>query len=57
MMRSQALACNITESEIEMRKENGESNAARLVWELFERTGSVSYYMLYHELTDKNAKK
>lgn len=47
----------ISRKEEKMRKENGESNAARLVWELFERTGSVSYYMLYHELTDKNAKK
>ena len=31
-------------------KENG---AAKMAWELFEKTGSVSYYMLYHELTKK----
>ena len=57
-MRKVALNGNaISRKEEKMRKENGETNAARLMWELFERTGSVSYYMLYHELTDKNAKK
>ena len=24
--------------------------AARLAWEMFEKTGSISYYMLYKEL-------
>lgn len=33
-----------------MRKEYGETDAARLVWDLFQKTGCVSYYMLYHEL-------
>lgn len=37
-----------------MRKEKGETEAAKLAWDLFEKTGSVSYYMLYHELSDKN---
>ena len=42
--------------EIETTKENGETKAAKLAWELFEKTGGVSYYMLYRELTDKNIK-
>lgn len=25
--------------------------AAKMAWELFEKTGSISYYMLYHDLT------
>lgn len=28
----------------------GTDGAARLAWEMFERTGSISYYMLYKEL-------
>jgi hypothetical protein len=36
-----------------MRRENGESEAAKMAWKLFEKTGSVSYYMLYHELLRK----
>lgn len=31
-------------------KENG---AARLAWEMFEKTGGISYYMLYHQLRKK----
>ena len=28
----------------------GLDGAARLAWEMFEKTGSISYYMLYKEL-------
>ena len=28
---------------------NGDG-AAKLAWEMFEKTGSISYYMLYKEL-------
>lgn len=27
--------------------------AARLAWEMFEKTGSIAYYMLYHDLKHK----
>jgi hypothetical protein len=30
------------------KRENG---AAKAAWELFKKTGNISYYMLYHELT------
>ena len=30
------------------REENG---AAKMAWALFEKTGSISYYMLYYDLT------
>lgn len=30
-----------------------ENIAAKMAWELFEKTGNVSYYMLYHELMKK----
>lgn len=40
-----------------MRNETGENEAAKIAWELFERTGSVSYYMLYRELTDDNVRR
>lgn len=33
-----------------MRDENTENGAARLAWRLFEKTGNISYYMLYHDL-------
>ncbi|MBE5745264.1 MAG: YqzL family protein [Clostridiales bacterium] len=36
-----------------MRDKNGETEAAKTAWKLFEKTGSLSYYMLYHELTRK----
>ena len=36
-----------------MRERNEESGAAKMAWKLFEQTGSVSYYMLYHELMRK----
>ncbi|MGN1051762.1 MAG: hypothetical protein ACI4SH_00060 [Candidatus Scatosoma sp.] len=40
-----------------MRKEKNENKAAKLAWDLFAKTGSVSYYMLYHELSDKNFRR
>ncbi len=36
-----------------MRDKGEECNAAKRAWELFEKTGSISYYMLYHDLTRK----
>ena len=34
-----------------MRDKNTENaDAARLAWKMFEKTGNVSYYMLYHDL-------
>ncbi len=36
-----------------MRKENGENGAAKMAWELFEKTGSINYYMLYYDLIRK----
>lgn len=34
-----------------MHDKNEKDAAAKMAWELFEKTGSVSYYMLYHDLT------
>lgn len=36
-------------------RENETKDAAELAWEMFEKTGSISYYMLYNEL--KHSKK
>lgn len=37
-----------------MKKEKPETkNSADTAWELFEKTGRVSYYILYKKLTDK----
>lgn len=30
-----------------------DKDAAELAWKMFEKTGSLSYYMLYKELKDK----
>ncbi len=30
-----------------------DNDAAELAWKMFEKTGSVSYYMLYQELKGK----
>lgn len=30
-----------------------EKSAREIVWELFEKTGNVSYYMLYQQLKDR----
>ena len=30
-----------------------ENNAAKMAWELFEKTGSISYYMLNYDLMRK----
>lgn len=27
--------------------------AAKLAWEMFKKTGSIAYYMLYHDLIKK----
>ena len=36
-----------------MRDKNGENGAAKMAWDLFEKTGSISYYMLYYDLIRK----
>ena len=36
-----------------MRKETTETEAARRAWALFEKTGSIQYYMLYHDIMRK----
>lgn len=36
-----------------MRDKQEENGAAKAAWKLFEKTGNISYYMLYHELTRK----
>ncbi len=33
-----------------MRDKDLENGAAKMAWELFEKTGSISYYMLYYDL-------
>lgn len=33
-----------------MRDKNEENGAAKLAWDMFEKTGNVSYYMLYYDL-------
>jgi hypothetical protein len=37
-----------------MRDKKTENGAAKMAWALFEKTGSISYYMLYHDLTRKD---
>lgn len=32
---------------------NSDRDAAELAWRMFQRTGSVSYYMLYTKLRNK----
>jgi hypothetical protein len=34
-------------------RDKKENEAARMAWELFEKTGSISYYMLYYDLIRK----
>ncbi len=36
-----------------MHDKTGENGAAKMAWELFEKTGSISYYMLYYDLMKK----
>ena len=33
-----------------MRDKNEENVAAKMAWQMFEKTGNVSYYMLYYDL-------
>lgn len=33
-----------------MHDKQDPNGAAKMAWELFEKTGSISYYMLYHDL-------
>ncbi|MDE6442108.1 MAG: YqzL family protein [Clostridia bacterium] len=34
--------------------EGRDKDAAELAWKMFEKTGNVSYYMLYKRLNDHN---
>ena len=38
-----------------MREKGREDNlgAQEVAWKLFEKTGSITYYLLYHELKQK----
>lgn len=36
-----------------MRDKKTESGAAKMAWELFEKTGGINYYMLYYDLIRK----
>lgn len=36
-----------------MREEISETQAAKIAWEMFSKTGNISYYMLYHDLMKK----
>ena len=36
-----------------MHDKNEESGAAKMAWKLFEKTGSISYYMLYYDILRK----
>ena len=36
-----------------MRDKSKENGAAKMAWELFEKTGSINYYMLYSDLLRK----
>ena len=36
-----------------MRDKDNENGAANMAWDLFEKTGSISYYMLYYDLIRK----
>ena len=40
--------------EICMHDKRQENGAAKMAWELFEKTGSISYYMLYYDLLRKD---
>ena len=33
-----------------MHDKKQENGAAKMAWQLFEKTGSISYYMLYYDL-------
>lgn len=36
-----------------MHDKHTETGAARLAWEMFEKTGSINYYMLYKDLSER----
>ena len=36
-----------------MHDKKDENSAAQMAWELFEKTGSISYYMLYYDILRK----
>lgn len=37
-----------------MHDKKPENGAAKMAWELFKRTGSINYYMLYYDLIKKD---
>ncbi len=40
-----------------MHDQREDFGAAKLAWEMFRKTGSISYYMLYKELLSERGKK
>lgn len=36
-----------------MHDKKEENGAAKTAWKMFEKTGNISYYMLYHDLMRK----
>ena len=34
-------------------RDKKENEAAKMAWNMFEKTGSISYYMLYYDLIRK----
>jgi hypothetical protein len=36
-----------------MRDKKEENAAAQMAWQLFQKTGSISYYMLYYDIMRK----
>ena len=36
-----------------MKEERERRTAEEIAWDMFEETGNISYYMLYHELKRK----
>ena len=36
-----------------MRDKREDNGAAQMAWQLFEKTGSISYYMLYYDILRK----
>ena len=38
-----------------MRDKMEDNGAAQMAWQLFEKTGSISYYMLYYDILRKGS--
>lgn len=40
-----------------MHDKKPDTGATELAWEMFRKTGNISYYMLYHDLKRKEEKE